>query len=95
MGDAQAINAGLALSAYSRLALVESDIPQKARIQGHLEQAVLDLCLGQQMDIKQMDQREVLKAAESAAGELKRLALPASWETVFSGLGDFVVKRTA
>lgn len=50
-GDAQAINAGLALSCYSRLALVESDIPQKARIQGHLEKAVLDLCIGQQMDL--------------------------------------------
>lgn len=54
-GDAQAINAGLALSCYSRLALVESDIPQKARIQGHLEQAVLDLCRGQQMDISFRD----------------------------------------
>ena len=50
-GDAQAINAGLALSCHSRMALVESAIAQKARIQGHLEQAVLDLCLGQQMDI--------------------------------------------
>ena len=50
-GHVQAINAGMALSCYSRMALVESAIPQKARIQGHLEQAVLHLCAGQQMDI--------------------------------------------
>ncbi|MEK7847705.1 MAG: polyprenyl synthetase family protein, partial [Chloroflexota bacterium] len=50
-GDGQAVNAGLALSSYSRLSLVGSKVADRARIQGHLEQAVLDLCQGQHMDL--------------------------------------------
>jgi geranylgeranyl diphosphate synthase type I len=52
----QAINAGLALSCYARLALhgmVERGVPPRTflEVQRLLEQTVIDLCKGQYMDI--------------------------------------------
>ncbi len=66
-GPAQAINGGLALSCFARLALHRMrDVPEGVVLAAHnvLERAVIDLCQGQYSDILSTMERE--KRAQSA-----------------------------
>jgi geranylgeranyl diphosphate synthase, type I len=53
-GTEQALNAGLALSCYARLALQSLEPALARRVQAILERAVLDLCEGQHLDLGMM-----------------------------------------
>jgi geranylgeranyl diphosphate synthase, type I len=53
-GTDQALNVGLALSCYARLALQSLEPPLARRVQAILEPAVLDLCEGQHLDLGMM-----------------------------------------
>lgn len=59
-GQNQAINAGLALSCFARLALHRMSDPHLIlKVQGILERAVVDVCRGQHMDIGFSNSMEV------------------------------------